>query len=99
MDTTESENNDIPQPVDRRKIKRAPWRTITLEDGTTKYNSKPNDPEYFKKYYDEKRKFHDATQLTCEYCNKCFSRVHKARHEKSKYCIKARSEKTVQLIS
>ena len=47
MNTTESEN-DIPQPVeiiDRKKIKRALlWRTITLEDGTTKYDNRPSDP-------------------------------------------------------
>ena len=51
MNTTDSEN-DITQPVekiDRRKIKKALWRTIALEDGTTKYDSKPNDPDNFLK--------------------------------------------------
>ena len=39
-----------------RKIKRAPWRTTALEnDGAIKYNVKPNDPEYFKKYYEENK--------------------------------------------
>ena len=40
------------KPIDRRKILKAEWRTIVLEDGTVKYNSKPNDPLYFSKYYD-----------------------------------------------
>ena len=55
MDTTESEK-DVPQTeikIDRRKKHLG---EPDLEDGTTKYNSKPTDPEYFKKYYQEKRK-------------------------------------------
>ena len=27
------------EKIDKRKLQRAPWRTITNEDGTTKYNS------------------------------------------------------------
>ena len=64
MDTTES-NDEIPvEKIDRRKIKRTPWRTITLEDGTTKYNSKPNDPEYFKTYYHEKKSLTTLKKLS-----------------------------------
>lgn len=101
MDSTESEHEieiDIPQPVetkpekiDRRTIKRAPWRTTVLEDGTIKYNHKPNDPKYFQKYYDEKRKFMDAQRYTCEFCNKEIAYGHKARHQKTKHCLKTQN--------
>ena len=99
MDNTDS-NDEVPvEKVDGRKIKRTPWRTITLEDGTTKYDSKPNDPDYFKKYYHEKRKFNDAVKIKCEYCDKCYTKGHKARHEKSNHCIKAQNDKIVLLLS
>ena len=96
MNSTESENE---QPIesttvtkiDRRKTKRAPWRYTTLEDGTVKYNHKPIDPLYFQKYYDEKRKFDDARRHICVFCNKEIAYGHKARHEKTKHCIKARN--------
>ena len=54
------------EKIDKRKIKRALWRYITLEDGTKKYNKNPCDPLYYKKYYDEKRKAIDGTIITCE---------------------------------
>ena len=77
--------------IDRRRTKRAPWRYTTLEDGTVKYNHKPIDPLYFQKYYDEKRKFDDARRHICVFCNKEIAYGHKARHEKTKHCIKARN--------
>ena len=40
------------EKIDKRKILRALWRTTILEDGTKKYNNRPCDPLYFKKYYD-----------------------------------------------
>ena len=91
---------DIPTPeiTDRRRIKTAPWRTITLEDGTTKYNTRPNDPGYFRKYYDEKRKYSDSERYICKCCMKEISYGHKARHQKSKYCIQKVMEK-MQLTS
>ena len=92
---TQPEPQPIPQPIkiDRRTIKRAPWRTITLPDGTIKYNDKPNDPLYFQKYYDAKRKFQDAERYICECCNKEIAYGHKARHQKTKSCIKKQNEK------
>ena len=86
------------EKVDKRKIKRAPWRTITNEDGTTKYNSKPNDPDYFKKYWHEKRCEKESTVITCERCQKKFTFGHLARHLKSNYCIKRYNEKMSKLL-
>ena len=97
MNSTESEHENveqtIPQPIqiDRRTIKRAPWRTTVLEDGTIKYNDKPNDPLYFQKYYDAKRKFYDSQRYVCECCGKEIAYGHKARHLKTNYCIKAQN--------
>ena len=86
------------EKIDKRKIKRAPWRTITNEDGTTKYNSKPNDPDYFKKYWHEKRCEKESTVITCERCQKKFTFGHLARHLKSNYCIKRYNEKMSKLL-
>ncbi len=95
MENTTSETMpEITQPTDRRKIRRALWRWN--EDGT--YNDKPNDPLYFKKYYAEKRRFYDATQIPCQYCNKLITLGHKARHEKTKSCIKMKNEKMTVLL-
>lgn len=99
MDTTESENSDIPQPVEKRKKQKAPWRTIVLEDGTTKYNSKPNDPLYFRKYYLDKRRDHEGAIVACERCQRELTLGHMNRHQKSNYCIKRYNEKQVQLLS
>ena len=91
MNSTESEP-EAEQPtvtkIDRRTIKRAPWRTTVLEDGTVKYNDKPNDPLYFQKYYDAKRKFQDAQRYRCECCNKEIAYGHKARHQKQNRVLK-----------
>jgi hypothetical protein len=104
MSSTESETTPIPsegQPtekIDRRKIKRAPWRTIENEDGTTKYNDKPNDPEYFKKYYHSKRKFIVNNKINCEYCNKLTYQRHYERHQQRKSCIEAKNKMMQNLV-
>ena len=90
MNTTESEN-DIPKPVDIidiRKIKRELWRTITLEDGTTKYDNRPSDPNYFKKYYDETRKEKESQIITCEKCLRNIASGHIKRHKKQLFVIR-----------
>ena len=87
------------EKIDRRKIKRAPWRTIVNEDGTTKYNGKPNDPDYFKKYWSEKRKDVESIVITCDRCQKKFTLGHQSRHLKSTYCIKRYNEKMSKLVS
>ena len=105
MDNTESENEIVEiiveQPtikIDRRTIKRSPWRYTANEDGSIKYNHKPIDPLYFQKYYDEKRKFYDSKRYICECCNKEIALGHKARHQQTKYCIKAQNTKTFNLL-
>ena len=76
------------EKIDKRKILRALWRTTILEDGTTKYNNKPCDPLYFKKYYDEKRKEKEATVITCELCQRKIAGGHILRHQRSNNCKK-----------
>ena len=57
-----------PVKIDRRKILRAEWRTTILEDGTIKYNKTPCDPNYYKKYYDEKQKAKYSASICCDKC-------------------------------
>ena len=97
-DVEDTQGEPKPVRIDRRTIKRAPWRTTILEDGATKYNDKPNDPLYFQKYYDAKRKFQDASRYVCECCNKEIAYGHKARHLKTKYCVRAQNAKMEGLL-
>ena len=90
------------EKIDKRKIKTAPWRYITLEDGTIKYNKNPCDPLYYKTYYDEKRKAIDGAIITCQLCNRQVTSGHIHRHQRSNICKKNRlntdekpSEKTI----
>ena len=76
------------EKIDKRKIERALWRYITLEDGTKKYNKHPCDPLYYKKYYDEKRKAIDGTIITCELCQREVTSGHIHRHPRSNICKK-----------
>ena len=101
MDNTETENDIITEPIkkiDRRTIKRAPWRTTVNEDGTIKYNDKPNDPDYQKKYWLEKRKELDSTIIVCQCCGRNIALGHKTRHQKTKYCIKRSNAKLLQML-
>ena len=81
---------DIPpvEKIDKRTIKRAPWRTTILEDGTIKYSNKPCDPLYFQKYYDEKRKEKESIVITCELCLRRVACGHIHRHHRSNICKK-----------
>ena len=76
------------EKIDKRKILRTPWRTTILEDGTKKYNDRPCDPLYFKKYYDEKRKAIDGAIITCQLCNRQVTSGHIHRHQRSNICKK-----------
>lgn len=109
MNSTESENvedmqADNTQPetqpvkIDRRTIKRAPWRTTVLEDGTIKYNDKPNDPDYFRKYWNTKRKFIANAKFECEYCHQLTMKRHYARHQQRKSCIEAKNKLMASLV-
>ena len=53
-----------------------------------KYNDRPCDPLYFKKYYDEIRKEKEQTVITCELCERRVTcgRIH--RHKKTNICKK-----------
>ena len=81
---------DTPTVEKNNKIKilKAPWRTEILEDGTNKYNNKPCDPEYFKKYYHEKRKEKESIVITCELCERRVACGHIHRHHRSNICKK-----------
>ena len=83
-----TKNKTVEDAPPVEKIDRALWRTTTLEDGTTKYNKKPCDPLYFKKYYDEKRKEKEATIITCELCQRKIACGHILRHQRSNICEK-----------
>ena len=62
--------------------KNSEWRK--QENGY--YNSKPNDENYFKKYYQSKQK----TNFICERCGKELSdKSNKSKHQKSKKCQQA----------
>ena len=76
------------EKIDKRKILRTPWRTTILPDGTKKYNDRPCDPLYFKKYYDEKRKAIDGSIITCQLCNRQVTSGHIHRHQRSNICKK-----------
>ena len=76
------------EQIDKRKIKRALWRYITLEDGTKKYNKNPCDPLYYKTYYDEKRKAIDGAIMTCQLCHREVTSGHIHRHQRSNICKK-----------
>ena len=82
------ENTPTVEKIDKRKILRTPWRTTILPDGTTKYNDRPCDPLYFKKYYDEKRKAIDGAVISCELCNRSVTSGHIHRHQRSNLCKK-----------
>ena len=83
---------DIPtvEKFEKRKILRTPWRTTILPDGTIKYNDRPCDPLYFKKYYDEKRKAIDGAIITCQLCQREVTSGHIHRHQRSNICKKNR---------
>ena len=86
--TTTEEEKQHEKKVDRRKFnkgmeKYALWR---YEDGV--YNTKPFDPEYFKKY--QIKYYHEKTKekIECPLCGKLTSVHHIRRHQRTKYCIK-----------
>lgn len=93
FDISSDSEETIPEPqpekIDRRRIKRAPWRTTVLEDGTIKYNDKPNDPHYHAKYYHAKRRVILCSPVNCEICGATVSKAHLTRHKQTtKKCIK-----------
>ena len=59
-----------------------------LPDGTKKYNDRPCDPLYFKKYYDEKKKAIDGAVIQCQLCDRKTTFGHLLRHQRSNICKK-----------
>lgn len=99
LTTPETEPEATPaKPIDRRTIKRTPWRTTLKEDGTIKYNDKPNYPDYFKKYWHAKRKFIANVKINSEYCNKLTYQRHYERHQQRKSCIEAKNRLMENLV-
>ena len=84
------------EKIDRRKIRRAEWRTTILEDGTIKYNNKPNDPNYFSKYYDKVRKEKQIQIICCDKCQRNITSGHIIRHQKSNYFNKRYNENLIK---
>ena len=76
------------QDVDKPKKIRAPSRTIILEDGTTKYDYTPLDPQYFVKYYHSTGNIKEAVIVNCELCHRQTTAGHKHRHQKTNICKK-----------
>jgi hypothetical protein len=70
--------------TNKHKVKRCPERW--LPDG--KYNDKPLDPDYFKKYWRE----HSNKEYKCPICERVIFSCDKIkRHEKSKVCLRAQA--------
>ena len=72
---------------------------MVLEDGTTKYNSKPNYPLYFRKYYLDERRDREGAIVARERRQRELTLGHRNRHQKPNHCIKRYNEKQVQLLS
>lgn len=73
------------QSLNPHKVKRAPERW--LPDG--KYNDKPLDVDYFKKYW----RIHSQVPIICPICDshlKCRDKI--KRHEATKKCIAAKNK-------
>ena len=73
------------QILNPHKVKRAPERW--LADG--KYNDKPLDADYFKKYW----RIHSQVPIICPICDshlKCRDKI--KRHETTKKCLAAKNK-------
>ena len=90
---------EIKEPVeknDRRKIRRALWRTTILEDGTMKYNKNPCDPLYYQKYYDEKQKAKYSAIICYDKCKRNIVQGHIIRHQQTNICNKIYNELLIE---
>ena len=77
--------------VDKRTIRRAPWRWN--EDGT--YNHKPTSESYFRDYYRKNASHH----VNCTFCNKSVVFHDIKRHQKTKKCLLVQSLLTLDTSS
>ena len=88
----ESDILELVEKIDRRKIRRALWRTTILEDGTMKYNKDPCDPLHYQKYYDEKQKAKYSAIICCDKCKRNIAQGHIIRHQTTNICNKIYNE-------
>ncbi len=81
-----------PEPTKRKKEKKEQvpkkdWRPVKestrYDKETDTYNHKPNDPDYFKKYW---RSYNVVVH--CDKCGRPAQKLHMARHQKSTICKK-----------
>ena len=81
-----------PEPTKKKKekkekIPKKDWRPVKesakYDKETDTYNDKPNDPDYFKKYW---RSYNVVVQ--CDKCGRSAQKLHLARHQKSTLCKK-----------
>ena len=64
--------------------------------GQLKYDNRPSDPLYLKKYYDEKRKEKKSQIICCEKCLRNIAAGHKTRHQKTIICNKIYNENLIK---
>ncbi len=99
MNSTETENKIENEKIDKRRIKRAPWRTTVDENGNVKYNDKPLDPDYHNKYYHQKRKNILSSKVQCDLCGSYICKAQLTRHKKTALkCVRIQKEKIMQLL-
>ena len=76
---------EIPQHATIKKQAFVPKKDSERFDKEAgKYNTKPSDPEYFKKYYHA-----HSEKVTCQFCGKLTGQFKMFRHVKSQKCLKA----------
>jgi len=70
------------------KLKHLPRSEATAwRSAGEKYNSKPKDPDYRNKYYQEKLK----TPVQCPLCGHLINKTQMNRHQKSKKCLEVQA--------
>ena len=74
---------DIPKPIEKRPRGRPRLETRTIING--KYDSKPLDKDYHKKYYLEKIQ---GTKIMCPGCSREVPKTNLSRHMRTNNCVK-----------
>lgn len=72
---------DITNIKTNKKVNPQNYKTAWRSDGN-KYDNRPNDPDYYKNYFQE----HKNDKTICEICGKELLKRSKAKHKKSKKC-------------
>ena len=79
----ENQTPEIPEQS-KKRIYVAREECTRYDEVTGKYNFKPLDPEYFKKYYQAHKE-----KTKCEICGKTTGKFKMYRHLKSQKCLRA----------